>query len=160
MPLGIRHFLVDDDAIRPLTQSVSDRLRRGGAALPEYAGRDLHVVDVTVEIKNRAPVKVRKVGTAILSLDEHGALRSRLLEDLRASVNASRTGRVPARARWSPSKAQLERITELALGRAKLKLKPPKATTVPDAGSAGRPAAVRRSRRPRRRNVATANVGE
>lgn len=160
MPLSTRHFLVDGDEIRPLTQSVNDRLRRGEAVLPGYAGRDLRVVDVTVETKDRTPVKVRDVNTAALSLDERGGLRSRLLDDLRASLTASRTGRAPARARWAPSKAQLDRITELALGRARSKLKPPKASAASETERRARPAAARPARRSRRRNIATSKVGE
>ena len=155
MPVHTRHFLVDGEEIRPLPRSVSERLRGGEARLPAYAGRDLHVVDVTIEVSRRAPVKVREIGTAILSFDERGALRSRLLEQLRASLSASRTGRVPARARWTLSKAQVERITDLALGRAKSKLKPPRAAALSGAAPDRRP-----PRRAARRQVAAEHRGE
>jgi hypothetical protein len=143
MTISTRHFLVHDDEIRPLAQNILHRLRRGDVRLPGYAGQDLHVVDVSVEMKARTPVKVRGVTTAVLSLDDKGALRSRLLEDLRASLSASRTGYAPARDRWSPSQAQLDRITELALARRPSKLKSPRA--IPDAATERG-----RSRRPRR----------
>lgn len=156
MSVGTRHFLVDDDEIRPLTQSIADRLRRGEALLPGYAGRDLHVVDVTVELDRRRPVKVRGISTAILSLDAHGALRSRLLEDLRAALAQSRIGRVPRQAQWTPSQAQLERITDLALGRAKPKLRPPR-TSAADAPPRRGSSAPRAGPRVR---VATRNRGE
>ncbi|HTY69760.1 MAG TPA: hypothetical protein VMH36_24110 [Alphaproteobacteria bacterium] len=143
MTISTRHFLVHDGEIRPLTQNVLHRLRRGDVRLPGYAGQDLHVVDVSVEMKERTPIKVRGVTTTVLSLDDKGGLRSRLLEDLRASLSASRTGRAPGRERWSPSPAQLDRITELALARRPSKLKSPRA--IPDA-TPGRG----RSRRPRR----------
>lgn len=131
MTVTVRHFLVDGDEIRPLTRSVIDRLRRGDARLPRYAGRDLRVVDATVEVERRKPVRIRAIATMILSLDERGALRSRLLEDLQASLAQSRTGRVPARVRWTLSRAQLDRVTDLALGRAASKLKPPRASDGP-----------------------------
>ncbi|MBV8536768.1 MAG: hypothetical protein JO128_14305, partial [Alphaproteobacteria bacterium] len=102
MTVSTRHFLVQDDEIRPLTQNVLERLRRGEMRLPGYAGQDLHVVEVSIELKDRTPVKVRGITTAVLSLDQHGALRSRLLEDLQASLSASRTGHAPAAKRWSP----------------------------------------------------------
>ena len=142
MTVSRRHFLVHDDEVRPLTQSVLERVRRGALRLAAYAGRDLHVVEVSVELKDRTPVKVRGVTTTILSLDEEGAVRSRLLEDLRASLSASRSGHAPARVLWSPSRAQLDSITDLALARRKSKLKPPRATAVP---TPARPS--RRSRR-------------
>jgi hypothetical protein len=133
MTVTTRHFLVDGDEIRPLTRSIIDRLRRGEARLPRYAGRDLHVVDAKVEVERRKPVRLREVGTMILSLDERGGVRSRLLEDLQASLAQSKTGRVPARAHWTLSQAQLARVTDLALGRASSKLKPPRATGEPGA---------------------------
>ena len=125
MTLGIRHFLIDDDEVRPLTHALRDRLRRGEARFPQYAGRDLHVVDVTVEIVNRRPVRVRSLEAATLSLDRDGGQTSRLLDDLRASLATAR-GRAPARRRWSPSKAQIDRITDMALGRRKSKLRSPR----------------------------------
>ena len=128
MTVSTRHFLVHDDEVRPLTQNVLDRLRRGELRLTGYAEEDLRVVEVSVEVKDRTPVKVRKITAAVLSLDDKGALRSRLLDDLRASLSASRTGHAPARDRWLPSQAQLDRITELALARRKSKLKSPRAT--------------------------------
>lgn len=138
MTVNTRHFLVDGDEIRPLAQAANERLRRGEIRLPGYAGRDLHVVDVSVEVRDRAPVRVRDIRTAVLSLDERGALRSRLLEELRASLAASRTGRVPG-ARWSLSLTQRERATELALGRVRSKLKSPRAVATGDGrGPAGR----------------------
>jgi hypothetical protein len=138
MTVSTRHFLVHDDEIRPLTQSVLDRLRRRELRLPVYAGRNLHVVDVSVELKDRTPVTVRGVATTILSLDEKGAVRSRLLEDLRASLSASRSGHTPARERWSPSRAQLDSITDLALARRTSKLKSPRATAAPAPARASR----------------------
>ncbi|HTP83395.1 MAG TPA: hypothetical protein VMQ11_10640 [Alphaproteobacteria bacterium] len=130
MTVSTRHFLFQGDEIRPLTQNVLERLRRGEVRLPAYAGQDLRVVDVSIEVKERRPVKVRRITAAVLSLDETGALRSRLLEDLRASLSASRRGRTPARQRWAPSQAQLDRVTELALARRRPKLKPPRATAL------------------------------
>lgn len=126
MTLSTRHFLVNDDEVRPLTQVVNERLRRGETRLPQYAGRDLHIVDVTVEIENRVPMKVRKVESATVSLDEHGEVRSRLLDDLRASLATARGKASAQRARWQPSKTQLDRITALALGRTKSRLRPPR----------------------------------
>jgi hypothetical protein len=134
MTMSIRHFLVDHDEVRPLTQSVNDRLRRGEARLPRYAGRDLHIVDVTVELDNRTPVKVRGVQSATVSLDERGAVRSRLLADLKASLATTattRSRRSAERSRWSPSKAQLKQIEALALGRMKTLLRSPRAAESP-----------------------------
>jgi hypothetical protein len=131
MTMSIRHFLVDHDEVRPLTQSVNDRLRRGEARLPRYAGRDLHIVDVTVELDNRTPVKVRGVQSATVSLDERGAVRSRLLADLKASLATTRSRRSAERSQWSPSKAQLEHIEALALGRMKTLLRSPRAAESP-----------------------------
>ncbi len=126
MTLSTRHFLVNDDEVRPLTQTVNERLRRGEMRLPQYAGRELHIVDVTVEIENRVPKKLRNIESATVSLDEHGTVRSRLLDDLKASLATAR-GKTSARwARWSPSKAQIDRITALALGRSKSRLRPPR----------------------------------
>lgn len=155
MTVSTRHFLVDGDEIRPLAQAASERLRRGETRLPGYAGRDLHVVDVSVEVRNRTPVRIRDISTAILSLDERGALRSRLLEELRASLAASRTGRAPGcapgRARWSLSPTQRERVTELALGRVRSKLKSPRAVASTDGRVlAGRAQALRPGKRGRR----------
>lgn len=151
MSVTTRHFLVEGDEIRPFPQSLYDRLRRGEAVLPRYAGRDLHVVDVAVEIERRAPVRIRKIGTAILSLDEQGGLRSRLLEELRASLKQSRSGSAPVPAGWSPSKAQLDRVTALALARTTPKLKPPRAGAAAAAerstGSGGRRGRVARQKR-------------
>ncbi len=153
MTVSTRHFLVSGDEIRPLPQSLNDRLRRGDTSLPGYAGQELHVADVTVEIRDRAAVKIRDIHTAILSLDDRGALRSRLLDELRASLSESRTGRLPRHATWSPSKAQLDRITELALGRTKSKLKPPRASAAaaaprgePQRHASGRRVATAKSR--------------
>lgn len=156
MGVSTRHFLVTGDEIRPLTQSVNDRLRRGEAVLPGYAGQDVHVVDVAVEVKDGAPVRVRDISTTILSLDGRGALRSRLLEDLRAALSASRRGRAPAPARGSPSPAQLDRVTDLALGRAKSKLKPPRAVAEPGARRSSSP---RNSGGRARRRVAAGKAG-
>jgi hypothetical protein len=127
MTVSTRHFLVDRDEVRPLSQSLNDRLRRGEARLPQFAGRDLHIVDVTVEIEKRTPVKVRNVTSATISLDEQGALRSRLLSELKATLATARGRQSAQRAQWSPSKAQLSEIEALALGRSKTLLRSPRA---------------------------------
>lgn len=145
MTLSTRHFLVHDGEIRPLTQSILDRLQRGELRLPGYAGQDLHVVGVRVEVDKRTAVKIRDVTPSVLSLDDRGALRSRLLEDLRASLSASRGGGTAAPARWSPSRAQLDRIQDLALGRSTSRLRPPRAMAVAPI-AAGRPAAGKKRR--------------
>ncbi len=137
MSISTRHFLVDADEVRPLGQSLNDRLRRGEARLPQFAGRDLHIVDVTVELANRMPVKVRGIKAVTVSLDEHGALRSRLLADLKASLATARRPQSASRGQWSPSKAQRDEIESLALGRSKTLLRSPRAGE----------AVVRRSRR-------------
>ena len=152
MTISTRHYLVHDGEIRPLTQSTLDRLRRGELRLPGYAGQDLHVVDVRVEVQKRAPVKIRDMTTSLLSLDGQGALRSRLLEDLQASLAASRTGRGAAPPRWAPSQALRDRIADLALDRSASKLKSPRAAA---AASTAKRAAARGKRR-----LAGSKVGE
>ena len=122
-----RHFLVADGEIRPLPRATIEKLRRGEARLPAYAGRELHILELTLELKNRAPVKVREIVPSTVALDEDGRIKSRLAEDLRASLRLAR-GHKP-RADWSPSRAEADRASALALGREKAKLRPPKAVT-------------------------------
>jgi hypothetical protein len=119
MGVGMRHFVVDGEELRPLPERTLTGLREGAVRLPRYAGQELHVVDVTVELRDRTPVAVREVAGRVLPLDEHGRMKSQLLDQLRASLRKTKLKG------WQPSEAQIARARELALGKVKAKRRPP-----------------------------------
>jgi hypothetical protein len=119
MSVGMRHFVVDGDELRPLPERTLAGLREGVLRLPRHAGQELQVVDVTVELRDRAPVEVREVAGRVLPLDEHGRMKSQLLDQLRASLGKTKLKG------WQPSAAQISRARELALGKVKAKRRPP-----------------------------------
>jgi hypothetical protein len=119
MSTGIRHFLVDGAEVRPVSERVLHDLRERQGRLPRYAGRDLRLLDLTVELRDRIPVEVRDVTASTLPLDEQGRLKSQLLDQLRASLRQAKPK--PA---WQPSREQIERATALAFGRLKSKRQP------------------------------------
>jgi hypothetical protein len=113
---GIRHFLVDETEVRPVSDRVLHDLRERLVRLPRYAGRDLRLLELTVELRDRMPVGVRDVAATTLPLDDQGRLKSQLLDQLQGSLR-----RAKPKAAWQPSRAQIEQATALAFGRMKSK---------------------------------------
>jgi hypothetical protein len=77
MSMGTRIFLVDDnDTIRRFPLSRFERLRREDPeeCLPEFAGKRVRCADVVVELANRKPAGILRIGFFILSFDSEGRL--------------------------------------------------------------------------------------
>jgi hypothetical protein len=121
MSQSTRHFLVTGDEIRPLPQKLHDQVRQHAVRLPRYAGRTLHLLDVTVELDRGKPKKVRGITPAVLPLDDDGWVASTLKKDLKAALRGEHREGPP----WSPSKVMVDRATRLALSQTRSRLRPP-----------------------------------
>lgn len=77
MGSSLRIFLVDDDdSLRRLPLARYERLLRGeaGESLPQYAGRRVRYVLVSVDVVNRKPVEIVHVQHSMLAFDSKGRL--------------------------------------------------------------------------------------
>jgi hypothetical protein len=122
MSRSTRHFLVEDGRLRPIAGRTLYDLKRRDAALPQYAGHDLHVLDVAVEVARGKPARIREIGAETVALDAHGWIKSELAALLRAALRGAHPGK------WRPSSQDIARARALALGRAKSLRGPPRAT--------------------------------
>ena len=77
MGLSLRIFLVDDDdSLRRLPLARYERLLRGeaGESLPQYAGRRVRYVLVSVDVVDRKPVEIVHIQYSTLAFDSKGRL--------------------------------------------------------------------------------------
>ena len=77
MGSSLRIFLVDDDdSLHRLPLARYERLLRGeaGESLPQYAGRRVRYVLVSVDVVNRKPVEIVHVQHSRLAFDSKGRL--------------------------------------------------------------------------------------
>ena len=77
MGLILRIFLVDDDdSLRRLPLARYERLLRGeaGESLPQYAGRRVRYVLVSVDVVDRKPVEIVHTQYSTLAFDSKGRL--------------------------------------------------------------------------------------
>lgn len=144
MGFSTRTFFIDGETILPVPRVRFERVVYGEESLPEYAGQQVQVAEVTVELVKRQPVGSVCESYYWLPFDASGfADESALLEHANVALEASLGSRFPpsedaeddtvvVRAsarfaerrlketiRWEPGHRLRKRILELALGKRK-----------------------------------------
>jgi hypothetical protein len=108
MARSIRHFIyLPDGNLRTVPHAFMERLRRGEARLPRYAGERIKGIDVTVDSDAGRAIAVRDVRPTMMTLDDKGAIASDLRDRLRDSLSGARARRADA---WTPTREQIAEV--------------------------------------------------
>ena len=133
MGYGHRFFLFPNDgSMRRLSVKLVGDLALGRTVLTEYAGKDIRMAEVRLELEGRRPVRILAVDATIWYFDEAGDARQSLAESgMEARITHDDLGRerqqkgkvahVTARIarrrweekyRWEPTQEDITRIVE------------------------------------------------
>lgn len=142
MGFSMRTFFIDGETILPVPRARFERVLYGDESLPEYAGQQIQVAEVSVELAKREPTGAFHESYYWLPFDGSGfADKSALLEHASVALEATlgpslqpsegakydtvvvqASARFAARRlketiRWEPGHRLRKRILELALGK-------------------------------------------
>ena len=96
--MGTRYFLFEDDGtMLHLPQRVLEGLIHDADRLPQYAGRKIRSLALTLELHNKKPIRVTNQSASIWHFDSEGSLQQSLVNNAFALMNLSeRERREPA----------------------------------------------------------------
>lgn len=142
MGLSMRTFFVEGETISPVPQARFERIVFGEESIPRYAGQQIQVAEIAVELANREPTGSYRESYYWMPFDASGfADKSRLLEHARTALEAivvsapsmiqggNRSNvvvqasprfakrRLKETFQWEPGHRLRARILELALGK-------------------------------------------
>ncbi|MHC4040611.1 hypothetical protein [Bradyrhizobium sp. 23AC] len=140
MPVSVRFYLFAPDGLQRISRRVMDGLCQGRDALPQFAGTKQKVANAIIEVENGKPARIVNIeGTylgfdsagkiqdslwrgAVEAMDTHDALERSIrtkgskVVDLAPKLNRERWQREN---RWTPSKHDIDLISEDVFDRLK-----------------------------------------
>jgi hypothetical protein len=140
MALSNRMFLLDQaDRLYRLPGTLFERMLRepGGYPIRQFSGARIRMIDMLIQLENRQPIDVAWMSFHVLTFNESGCLDPSAFErhqwaradlglapltgtsDHRASVVDAATRFVARGGAWTPSPGMLQRLHDVALGKAR-----------------------------------------